>query len=217
MGVIKQGILGGISGKVGTVIGGTWKGIDYLRARPTSVSNPNSDKQQNQRSKFSTVLNFLKPFTGFLSVGFRNYATKMTGFNVAMSHNVKNAVIGDFPNFSIDYQAALLSKGNLTGALNPSIGVFNVPDIIFEWSDNSGIGTAKATDLAMLVAYFENEGEAVFQFTQVTRNAGSATLPIPSVYNGSIAQCWIAFQATDSKEISNSQYVGAIELVPPAS
>lgn len=217
MGVIKQGILGGISGKVGTVIGGTWKGIDYLRARPTSVANPNTDKQQNQRSKFSTVLNFLKPLSGFLSVGFRNYATKMTGFNVAMSYNVKNAVAGDFPNFSIDYRAALLSKGNLTGALNPSIGVANAPDIVFEWYDNSGIGTAKATDVAMLVAYFENEGEAVFQFTQVTRNTGAAILTIPSVYLGSIAQCWIAFQAVDSKEISNSQFVGSVELVPPAS
>ncbi len=217
MGVIKRGILGGVSGKVGTVIGGTWKGIDYLRARPASVANPNSEKQQNQRSKFSTVLNFLKPLTGFLSVGFRNYATGMTAFNVAMSYNVKNAVIGDFPDFSIDYQTALLSKGNLTGALNPSIGVVNAPDIIFEWSDNSGIGSAKATDLAMLVAYFENQGEAVYQLTQITRNAGSATLSIPSVYLGSTAQCWIAFQSTDSKEISNSQYVGSIEINPPHS
>jgi hypothetical protein len=30
MGTIKQGILGGFSGKVGTVVGGTWKGIHYM-------------------------------------------------------------------------------------------------------------------------------------------------------------------------------------------
>ena len=29
MGTISKGILGGFSGTVGTVIGGSWKGIDY--------------------------------------------------------------------------------------------------------------------------------------------------------------------------------------------
>ncbi len=33
MGTISKGILGGFSGKVGTVVGGSWKGIDYMRSR----------------------------------------------------------------------------------------------------------------------------------------------------------------------------------------
>ena len=31
MGTIKKGILGGFSGKVGTVVGASWKGISYMR------------------------------------------------------------------------------------------------------------------------------------------------------------------------------------------
>lgn len=38
MGTIKQGILGGFSGKVGNVVGASWKGIDYIRSLPSSVS-----------------------------------------------------------------------------------------------------------------------------------------------------------------------------------
>lgn len=37
MGTIKQGILGGFSGKVGTVIGGSWKGISYMRLQAQSI------------------------------------------------------------------------------------------------------------------------------------------------------------------------------------
>lgn len=37
MGKISQGILGGLSDKVGKAIGGNWKGIDYLRIKPSSV------------------------------------------------------------------------------------------------------------------------------------------------------------------------------------
>jgi len=33
MAKIEHGILGGFSGKVGTVIGGTWKGIDFMRSK----------------------------------------------------------------------------------------------------------------------------------------------------------------------------------------
>jgi hypothetical protein len=53
MGTIKKGILGGVSGKVGNVVGGSWKGIDYLRVLPASVHNANSQPQISQRYKFS--------------------------------------------------------------------------------------------------------------------------------------------------------------------
>jgi len=33
MGKIEKGILGGFSGKVGTVVGGNWRGIDYMRSK----------------------------------------------------------------------------------------------------------------------------------------------------------------------------------------
>ena len=36
MGTIKQGILGGFSGKVGTVVGSSWKGISYMRGKTTN-------------------------------------------------------------------------------------------------------------------------------------------------------------------------------------
>lgn len=49
MGKIMQGILGGFSGKVGTVVGGTWKSISYIRSIATSVANPRTEKQLRQR------------------------------------------------------------------------------------------------------------------------------------------------------------------------
>ena len=104
MGKISQGILGGFSGKVGNVIGGNWKGIDYMRVRPASVANPQTEGQVDQRTKFSTILQFLQPLTGFLQIGFRSYAIKMTAFNSAMSYNFRNAIIGVYPDYVIDYE-----------------------------------------------------------------------------------------------------------------
>lgn len=36
MAIINKGILGPVSGTVGTVIGGSWKGISYIRSQSTS-------------------------------------------------------------------------------------------------------------------------------------------------------------------------------------
>jgi len=85
MGTIRKGILGGFSGKVGTVVGGSWKGIAYMRSLPMKVRNPRTLPQMNQRSKFATTLRFLKPMTALLRTGWKLYANRQTPFNAAMS------------------------------------------------------------------------------------------------------------------------------------
>ena len=55
MGKIKQGILGGFRGTVGTVIGSSWNGIAYMKGKPQSVRNPRTDAQVQQRNFFKEV------------------------------------------------------------------------------------------------------------------------------------------------------------------
>jgi len=210
MGKISQGILGGFSGKVGNVIGGNWKGIDYMRVRPASVSNPQTEGQVDQRSKFSTVLGFLQPLRGFLKVGFRGYAIKMTEFNSAMSYNVKNAVIGVYPDYVIDFESALISRGGLTGALNPTVNSPAVGQVQFNWVDNSIDGNARPTDRAMVLVYNPARNEAVYVTDGSARSIGNHTLTVPDQYSGDTVYAFIAFISEDRKEVSNSKYVGEL-------
>ena len=55
MGTIKQGILGGFNGKVGTVVGASWKGIAYMRGQAQSVRNPKTAAQVMQRNFFAQL------------------------------------------------------------------------------------------------------------------------------------------------------------------
>ena len=48
MGILKQGILGGFSGKVANVVGTSWKGIAVIKAMPLSVANPKTAGQVAQ-------------------------------------------------------------------------------------------------------------------------------------------------------------------------
>ena len=58
MGKIKSGIFSGVSGKVGGLIGSSWKGIAYLKQMPQSVANPQTAKQVAQRTKMANVVAF---------------------------------------------------------------------------------------------------------------------------------------------------------------
>lgn len=70
MAKLSSGILGGISGTVGNVVGGRWRGINYIRSKPTSVKNPNTEAQRTQRMRFRLVITLLKKIRLFITIGF---------------------------------------------------------------------------------------------------------------------------------------------------
>lgn len=212
MGKIAQGVLGGFSGKVGNIVGGTWKGIDYMRIKPANVSNPKTQGQLDQRSKFSTVLRFLQPLTDFLKVGFKLYAIKMTQFNSAMSYNLNNAITGTYPNFTIDYTKALVSRGSLVGAAGAAVASSSAGVVEFTWSDNTGSGNALGTDKALLVVYNATKGYAVYDTAGASRATQSQNLVVPSDFSGDTVQAFIGFVSEDGKEVANSVHIGSVTV-----
>jgi hypothetical protein len=209
MGKIGRGILGGVSGKVANVVGSRWKGIDYIRAKPQSVANPRTLAQVNQRTKFALVLRFLQPNLNFIRVGYKNYAVKKSQFNSAMSYVLNNAITGVSPSFDIDYSLALLTRGNLTGALNPVFDLSTAGQVQFSWDDNSNEGSALATDKVMVVAYNPTKGESVYLTEGAARTDMSQTVVIPNSYSGDELHMFISFMNFEETQISNSIYIGS--------
>jgi hypothetical protein len=210
MGTIKKGILGGFSGKVGTVVGGNWKGIDYMRGKAASVSNPKTEAQLDQRARFAAALKFLQPLTAFIRVGFKNYAVKMTAFNSAMSYNLNNALTGAYPDYSIDYASALVSRGSLPGALNPTASSNTTGQIDFIWEDNSQDANASANDKVLLVAFNPTKQLATTIVGGNERPTNAQALTVPSSFTGDQVECYIAFQNANQSILSNSVYVGSV-------
>ena len=146
MGTIKQGILGGFSGKVGTVVGSTWKSINYMRALAVSIHNPNTVKQQCQRGKFRMAAHFCKAAKPVIQNGFREYAFRQTPVNAAMSYLLRNAVEGCAENATLDFDKVRVSQGSLTAATDATVDVTG-SKATFRWTDNSGTGDAKEEDV----------------------------------------------------------------------
>lgn len=219
MGIIKKGILGGFSGTVGNIVGGSWKGIDYLRILPASVANPKTQKQMDQRTKFITVIRFLQPLTDFVRIGFKAYAIRMTAFNAAMSYNFRHAIVGEYPNYSVDTTKVLLSRGALSGAVNVTCGSELAGIVSINWYDNSGLGNAAATDKAMVVIYNQADEHAIYVLDAASRSDGIAQVEVPSSFSGKEVHCYVGFTSLDElistggkKSISDSAYGGSVTV-----
>jgi len=211
MGTIKKGILGGFSGKVGTVVGANWKSISYMRSLPQKVKNPRTVGQRSQRSKFSLALKLLQPLTAFLRTGWKLYAHKQSPFNAAMSYALANAITGTYPDYDIDTSKVLVSRGALTPAANASAAIAG-GNLTFSWDDNSGVNSAKQTDKALIAILNLAKGEAITDTAGAERTAGTQTVVLPADWSGDSVEVYLGFVSDDGKEVANSVYLGSIAI-----
>lgn len=215
MGTIKQGILGGFSGKVGTVIGSSWKGISYMRGQAQHVKNPRSAGQVNQRTKFALVLSFLQPVVPYIRVGYKSQAAKQTEFNAAFSYTIKNAVTGSYPSYALDFTKIVVSKGGLTQVTGATATWDNNRnEVKIDWTDNSGVGNALATDKAMPFIYNKAKGETIYDTAGATRATHTQSLTVPNDWEGDKVEVYLGMVSDDGKEVADSIYLGEITLTP---
>ena len=213
MATIKQGVMGGFSGTVGTVIGGNWNGIDYMRGKSPDRKDAASSAQLEQRARFKTIIRFLKPLKPFLQIGFKKRKEGLTAYNAAASCNLKEALLGVYPDYSIDFSKVKVSEGSMPGVLNPLAVAKEGSLIEFSWQDNSTITYAMASDKSILVAYNEEKSKVVISRNSQLRINESHTLTLPDDFAGDTIHCYIAFQNANETLVSDSQYAGTVSLL----
>lgn len=88
MGKIKQGILGGFSGKVGSVVGSSWKGIAVMRAEALSYNDQKTAKQIEMRTSMGFMARvgsvWLNPA---VKACYDRWAKRQSGYNVWLAKN----------------------------------------------------------------------------------------------------------------------------------
>ena len=209
MGKIKTGILGGFQGKVGTVIGSTWRGESIMRALPKTAAKAPTESQRIQRLKFKAVSEFLNPLRTTLSTYFGNDTGVKSKYNMATSYHITNAVEITEQGTEILYPRVLVAKGTLFGFQNltttPSETV-----ITLNWEDNTVFGNAKAEDTVNVVCYIE-EVNTFYVFESIaTRDGLTASVTLPQNFLGYNVEVYAFLYDKVSKTSSNSVYLGSI-------
>lgn len=210
---ISKGILGPVNGLVGTVVGSTWRGIDYVRSKPVRSSSATpSQAQLDQRFKFRLVVNFIQTMGALLDYTFKDYAVKKTGRNSATSYLLKNAITGASPAFTLDYSQVLISRGDLPKAAGASATAGIDRSVTFSWANNAGTGKALETDKAIVVVYCPMLDHSIYSVTDATRRTGTTNIDT-SAFSGQTVHTWMGFLSANGKEVANSVYTGQLVIV----
>lgn len=208
MGKINRGILGGFSGKVANIIGGSWKGIAYMRSQPLSVSQPNTAAQQVQKAKFGNLVELAQALLLlYVQPLWNRLAVRMSGYNFFIQGN--NLAVDDT---GLSNPSALqLAPGNDTGAAIDTLTGTNGSTLIqIDWTNNAGTGTALATDLAYGLTYNEDTEELGFMAATVERSVEQIETNTESNNtSGDTIHGWLSFKSADGLKISGTSYATA--------
>jgi hypothetical protein len=154
---LPQGILGGFSGTVGTVIGFFKHGKYFIRAKNRSHHDAGTDKQWAVRNRFKGFLTFASRINvEVIRPIWSAYGITMTGWSLFMKKNIawfdKDGNIADYSNLTLSL-GVLPLPGNIvvtgSGATDGSL--------LITWKDNSGIDEARATDRLKVVAVNDSQ------------------------------------------------------------
>lgn len=210
MGTYNKGILGAFSGKVGPVVGATWRGKEVMRSLPRRSKKEPTEAQLTQRMKFSTATAFLTPLKPITSRYFKGDNILKTRQNQALSYHMTEALTFVDPNYVITLNKVQISKGDLTGMVSGTLAAGAGQSVDFNWTDNSTEGDAQPTDVLVVALYEPTTKTTVYSLNAGLRSAGSSTVVVPAYLSGLTLHAWATFVSADEKKYATSIYLNSV-------
>ena len=185
---LDQGLLGGYSGKLGTTVGATWKGINVVRTYQPNVANPKTQAQTDQRQLFRDVTQFASFFLGNLVKPFWDrQAKQMSGFNAFVSANVKSMK----ETRGFNPQELIIGQGRMGHADILFLLPGSEPVLDLRWSSGTLPLFGKETDKIYVIAFNSADEPVGYSFGDIARTEGSLVIDLNEEYEG--GEVWVAW------------------------
>lgn len=230
---MKHGPYGPIVGKIGNTV--TYVRLGEVCVRTLTTKKKNKIFTQKQIAAFDrmrVMMGFVSPINTFVLTSFKLAVkgTNKIAQNAAVSLNISNAVMGEYPNLELDYSKIVVSKGNLLPAQNPVIShtvesttdkraIYTNVFLKFHWDIDATLDYDRESDQVMLLAYLPDNKTAFYKVSGARRSEGEDTLKgciaikkRGSVIKDRFIETYIAFISDDRESISDSIYMGRIDL-----
>ena len=209
MGKIKQGILGGFSGKVGNVIGTSWKGISVVKVMPQSVANPKTTPQEAQRTLLSNAVAFATEILSSIIKPLNDrFAQKMSGYNMFISRNLSLFTSKTLS----DPMQLVIASGKIDKTDVSVTADASDHELTLHWTPDGGVGYKMDSDILYVVA-INKEQEVVAAYpAHATRDAGVSSLVPPSGFliAGQTIYIACAFLRADGSLVSDTSNASVV-------
>ncbi|RIA09717.1 hypothetical protein OE09_1563 [Flavobacteriaceae bacterium MAR_2010_72] len=212
MATFNNGPLGGFSGKLGPVVGSSWRGQNVLRTLPQSGTPHFSAAQLQQQQRLKLVQEFLGDIKQLLSMTFGSTVAKHPPYNNAMSYHMKEALVTSSNGLAIHYPKVLIAKGELCPIEQPVLQRIAPETLSLTWRDNSDQGLAYATDELMVVAYSPLYKHFELVLHEAQRSDERCEMIMPVAFEGLEIEFWATFYNGSKRIAATSRYLGCVMM-----
>lgn len=213
MGVILKGANGGFRGKAGSVIGSSWKSIDYIKGLYKKSNKPASPEQLEQQTRFRLLMRFLMPLKGFVRVGYgeRKVSTH-TPMNVAFQENIKRVLSGTYPDLEIDYTQIRIADGYSAGGTEAATVDAGILSVNWDTTLNA-MYDQRDDDLIYVMLYHPVSDQFVAPPTPPQRVDGTVDIVLPPQMLSDVGHVWLFSANRKGRNVSRSVYLGTLPMI----
>jgi len=183
MAVVQNPVIGQARNSAGGMIFQNWRGKKVMRARPITVSNPNTPAQQTQRNLMKTISLLGRQIISFIRLSFAEVAIGVTEYNVFVSRNINfvDPVTGGWLPGST--QDLWFSDGSLSSPINFSTTPVDATHFGFSKTADAVVGKDKNTDVIVVIVADLTDNTITVTETSLTRiQSGNASIPYDSTH-----------------------------------
>ena len=201
-----EGINGPFSGKIGKVVGSSWKGINYMKGLPDFTSTIPTEGQLGQRNKLGMVSSWLKPMKAVIDIGYQSAIAK-TPMNAAVSLVMKTALSGEGVNLEIDFSRVVFSKGELLASWIEEVLVVPAEGLHIKWRNAAASLFCSGDDRATFICYHPGS-RTFFTFKDLAfRSDQGVMLTLPLAILADTLHCWMHHVNQKGDAVSTGIYI----------
>jgi hypothetical protein len=212
MSVTSNTLIGHSRGSIGNATMSTWKGLNVLKQKATSVANPNTGRQIMQRSAMTQIVAIFRLLTAVVDLGFKKGFAHMSPFNRFTKQNLKNSFDFSAPPVALFVDADfMISKGTITAAPILSAIVDDSANTITVNWDPSITGPGQSlTDQPFFVAHNITTDEWNVSLNGTRADGIASNADAASWVTGNSVQVWLGFWNPLTGESSDSTTIHTV-------
>lgn len=220
MAILRGGLFGNLSGKIGGLVFSTRNNQTEVRELPKKHQGPVTQTSLNLRAKWKLLMEFLILFMPFIRIGYpKQPKQRMTAFNLAISENYRYIIKGEYPNLEIDYSKVSLSKGRLDGLSSLKTDRIDGQTFDLKWSSSVKwyqYPTTDACDRIYCILYDPIDKLVIEVSGDAMRSDTHFLFSLPDDMAGRKIHMYVFLHSATKRVVSQTQYQ-CLDLREPES
>lgn len=196
----------GASGRIGNVVAYVTKdGVQVFR-NYVIPHDPRTPKQLAQRLKLKMANQTLSPLCHFIK---RGHPKQANAYRKQIGHVYREAIVGEYPNFEIDYSCIQIATGDIQLPEKMLIEVGAADrEVILTWdariADYEKPGSR--SDKLYVVCYNSEKPREAIIVQPANRGEGIAKIQVPEGWSLTATHFWAYFTSYDMSRNSESEH-----------